>query len=402
MKNKEEKNNKIKIILIILLSILTLLLFLIQRNIKKESENFPSKIEIICEEKNEIYQKLMDGREIIEEKHILSEIEEKDISFEGRNINIIGIDENYSQINNIEILSGEWITEENQIVISEKFAKERNVPFSLGEIIDIFGKKYKIVGIYKNEKYSKAKIENLYVKKGDISENLGSEEKTFYSLEFKPKDENRKKFIKEKFFEDIKMISKEEQEKIKIADFTESKKNISKYYYGFIFLFEIAVLIFLTVYLIKSAKLNIKKYKIGTKRKYGKEFLSENMTIVLLQILKTVFLIFLWVFLLRLIAEFKLSTPSRFLPPTDIFDFKFYSQMENIFKEEYGKTAAGYGKVYINLMGITKKHFMKLVILLIALLSVSINYITEKFKIAEKNFNKLQLERREFYGKAII
>jgi hypothetical protein len=383
MKNRKEKN-KIKITLIIILSVLTLLLFLIQRNIKKESQNFPSKIEIIFEEKNEIYQKLMGGRKIIEEKYILSETEEKDISFEGKNISIIGIDENYSQINNIEIASGKWITGENQILISEKFVKETNDSFSLGETMDIFGKKYKIVGIYENDKYSKSKIENLYVKKEDIPENLGEGEKTFYSLEVKPKDENRKNFVKEKFFEDVKIISTEEQEEIKIADFTESKRNLSKYYYGFIFIFEIIVLILLTVYLIKSIKLNIKKYQFGTKRKYGKELLSGNMTIVLLQILKTLLLIFLWIFLLRLILEFKLSTPSRFLPPTDIFDFKFYSRIENILREEYGKTVAGYGKIYTNLMRVTKKYFIESVILLIALLSVSISYMCGKFKTAER------------------
>lgn len=82
-----------------------------------------------------------------------------------KNISIIGIDENYSQINNIEIASGKWITGENQILISEKFVKETNDSFSLGETMDIFGKKYKIVGIYENDKYSKSKIENLYVKK---------------------------------------------------------------------------------------------------------------------------------------------------------------------------------------------------------------------------------------------
>ncbi|SCL96173.1 ABC transporter permease [Sporanaerobacter sp. PP17-6a] len=383
MKNRKEKN-KIKITLIIILSVLTLLLFLIQRNIKKESQNFPSKIEIIFEEKNEIYQKLMGGRKIIEEKYILSETEEKDISFEGKNISIIGIDENYSQINNIEIASGKWITGENQILISEKFVKETNDSFSLGETMDIFGKKYKIVGIYENDKYSKSKIENLYVKKEDIPENLGEGEKTFYSLEVKPKDENRKNFVKEKFFEDVKIISTEEQEEIKIADFTESKRNLSKYYYGFIFIFEIIVLILLTVYLIKSIKLNIKKYQFGTKRKYGKELLSGNMTIVLLQILKTLLLIFLWIFLLRLILEFKLSTPSRFLPPTDIFDFKFYSRIENILREEYGKTVAGYGKIYANIMRVTKKYFIESVILLIALLSVSISYMCGKFKTAER------------------
>ena len=383
MKNRKEKN-KIKITLIIILSVLTLLLFLIQRNIKKESQNFPSKIEIIFEEKNEIYQKLMGGRKIIEEKYILSETEEKDISFEGKNISIIGIDENYSQINNIEIASGKWITGENQILISEKFVKETNDSFSLGETMDIFGKKYKIVGIYENDKYSKSKIENLYVKKEDIPENLGEGEKTFYSLEVKPKDENRKNFVKEKFFEDVKIISTEEQEEIKIADFTESKRNLSKYYYGFIFIFEIIVLILLTVYLIKSIKLNIKKYQFGTKRKYGKELLSGNMTIVLLQILKTLLLIFLWIFLLRLILEFKLSTPSRFLPPTDIFDFKFYSRIENILREEYGKTVEGYGKIYANIMRVTKKYFIESVILLIALLSVSISYMCGKFKTAER------------------
>lgn|GEM_PF-5140791 len=384
MKNRKEKNDKIKIILIIILSILTLLLFLMQRNIKKELENFPSKIEIIFEEKNEMYQKLIDGRELMEEKYILSETEEKDVLFEGGNISIIGIDENYSQINNIEILCGEWITGENQILISDKFAKERNKSFSLGETIDIFGKNYKIVGIYENEKYSKSKIENLYVEKGDLPENLGNREKVFYSLEFKPRDENRKSFITEKFYEDIKIILEEEQEEIKIADFTESNRNLSKYYYGFIFLFEVVALIFITVYLIKSIKLNIKKYQFGTKRKYGKELLSENLTIVLLQILKTLLLIFLWIFLLRLILEFKLSTPSKFLPPMDIFDFQFYSQIGNVFKEEYGKTAAGYGKVYANLMRVTKKYFVESVILLITLLAVSINYISEKFKMAER------------------
>lgn len=302
MKNIRKGNSKIKIILIILLSVLTLLLFLKQRNIKKESENFPSKIEIIFEEKNEIYQKLIDGRDIIQEKYIMSE----------------------------------------------------------------------------------------------------TEEKTFYSLEFKPKDTSRKNFIKERFLEDIQIISKEEQEKIKIVDFTESKKNLQKYYYGFIFLFEIAVLIFLAVYLIRSVKLNIKRYKIGTKRKYGKEFLLENLTMVLLEILKLVLLIFLWVFLLRLILEFKLSTPSRFLPPEDIFDFQFYSNIGNVFKEEYGKTAGGYGEIYINLMEITKKYFVKSVALLIALLSVSISYIREKFKVEEKDSNKLQIEGGELDGNAVV
>lgn len=108
------------------------------------------------------------------------------------------------------------------------------------------------------------------------------------------------------------------------------------------------------------------------------------MTIVLLQILKTLLLIFLWIFLLRLILEFKLSTPSRFLPPTDIFDFKFYSRIENILREEYGKTVAGYGKIYANIMRVTKKYFIESVILLIALLSVSISYMCGKFKTAER------------------
>ncbi|QAT61250.1 hypothetical protein EQM13_06430 [Acidilutibacter cellobiosedens] len=65
---------------------------------------------------------------------------------------------------------------------SEKFVKETNDSFSLGETMDIFGKKYKIVGIYENDKYSKSKIENLYVKKEDIPENLGEGEKHFTVL----------------------------------------------------------------------------------------------------------------------------------------------------------------------------------------------------------------------------
>lgn len=383
MKNKKEKNNKIKIILIILLSLLSLLLFLIQANIKKEVEKFSLKIEMIFEEKNQTYQKLVSNKDIIQEKYILSEIQEKHIFFKGTDIRIVGIDKNYSEINNIEIVCGGWITEENQIVISEKFANERKEPLSLGETLDSFGKEYKIVGIYKEEKYGKAKIENLYVKRWDISEKLGNKDKIFYSLQFKSKDNSRKHFIKEKFFEDIKITSKE-AEKIKIADFTDSRKNLSKYYYGFIFLFKIAVLILLTVYSIKSIKLNIKKYQIGIKLKYRKEFISENMTMILLEIFKIVLLMFFFTFILREIVEFRLSTPSRFLPPMDIFDFHFYSQIEYVLQNQYEKAAAGYGKIYMSLMQIAKKYFIRSVILLIGLLSVLISYILEVFKTAER------------------
>ena len=195
----------------------------------------------------------------------------KGIYFRGQDINIIGIDENYTQINSIEILDGIWPTEKNQIIISEKFAKERNEPLFIGDTINILEKRYIIVGIYENAKYPKIKTENLYVIKGDIPEDLEEDGKVFYSLEFRAKDTNRKKFIKEQLLEDIKIILDEEQTEIKIIDFTETGKNLSKYYYGFIFLFEISTLIFITDYIIQFVKLNIKDIKKRNKRKYGKE-----------------------------------------------------------------------------------------------------------------------------------
>lgn len=399
MIGKKEGHLKIKMALIVLFLILTFLLFLMQRNVKIESENIPFKIELVFEGKNEIYQKLIGKRELIEEKYVLSEVEEKNIFLKGTKINIIGIDENYSQINDIGIVSGEWITGEDQIVVSESIAKEINETLSIGETVDILGKEFVIVGIYENKKYSKS--ENVYINKWDMPESLRNAGETLYSLQFKPKDENRQNFIKEKLFEDIGLMLNGEAE-IKIIDFTDSRKNLSKYYYGFIFLTEIAVFIFIMVYFIYSFKLYMKRYRVGIRRKYVKELIWENLTAILLETLKMVILIFIWVFLLRSILEFKLSTPSRFLPPTDIFDFKFYSQIRKLFNEEYGKTAAGYGKYYINLLRVAKRYFIKSVILLIGLLSVSLSYMKDKFKAADKNYNKLSMERREAYGKSSI
>src|SRR5690554_1839062 len=219
-------------VLIVLFLILTFLLFLMQRNIKIESEDIPFKIELVFEGKNEIYQKLIGKRELIKEKYALSEVEEKDIFLKGTKINIIGIDENYLQINDIGIVSGEWITGEDQIVVSETIAKEINETLSIGETVDILGKEFIIVGIYENKKYSKS--ENVYINKWDMPESLRNAGETFYILQFKPKDENRQNFIKEKLFEDIGLMLNGEAE-IKIIDFTDSRKNLSKYYYGFIF-----------------------------------------------------------------------------------------------------------------------------------------------------------------------
>ena len=399
MIGKKEGHLKIKMVLIVLFLILTFLLFLMQRNIKIESEDIPFKIELVFEGKNEIYQKLIGKRELIKEKYALSEVEEKDIFLKGTKINIIGIDENYLQINDIGIVSGEWITGEDQIVVSETIAKEINETLSIGETVDILGKEFIIVGIYENKKYSKS--ENVYINKWDMPESLRNAGETFYILQFKPKDENRQNFIKEKLFEDIGLMLNGEAE-IRIIDFTDSRKNLSKYYYGFIFLTEIAVFIFIMVYFIYSFKSYMKRYRVGIRRKYVKELIWENLTAILLETLKMVILIFIWVFLLRSILEFKLSTPSRFLPPTDIFDFEFYSQIRKLINEEYGKTAAGYGKYYIELLRVAKRYFIKSVILLIGLLSVSLSYMKDKFKAADKNYNKLSMERREAYGKSSI
>lgn len=161
MIGKKEGHLKIKMALIVLFLILTFLLFLMQRNVKIESENIPFKIELVFEGKNEIYQKLIGKRELIEEKYALSEVEEKNIFLKGTKINIIGIDENYSQINDIGIVSGEWITGEDQIVVSEAIGKKINETLSIGETVDILGKEFVIVGIYENKKYSKS--ENVYI-----------------------------------------------------------------------------------------------------------------------------------------------------------------------------------------------------------------------------------------------
>lgn len=339
--------NKKKIIIIIVLSILIAGFSAFQWFIQKEFKKYSPAVEMNLKNEDLAYGNLLQQKEYINGEYVVAFTKERPITYEGKEMKITGIDDNYRKFQPLSIIYGnDLLKEQDQVLISDSLSNKLfGTDNSVGKLMNLEGKSYKVVGIYQRSSLKKIiglDQEVLYVPLNEIQEN---DQRADAKILFGNKEGKNEPFFKEKLVEYLsKEIPDLHTEKLALYDYTDCPLIVSQFFYGSIFLAELLLFIFITVILIRKIKAYKNQYSMESQTKYMSEIFSENLTDILLEMIKMILLLFVWIFLLRLIIMFQFDIPGRVLPTEDIFDFKFYAQLHS--KSNLYYSISSYGQIY--------------------------------------------------------
>ncbi len=146
--------NKKRIVLVVGLVIVLLVIFFFQKKLIDDFSLKSERIELFFDMDNEILPFILSEGQYIVERYKYTLYIEKEIVLSEKPLTIVGVDKNYYELEPIEYIYREnTFLNETQIIISDRLAKERygNVN-PIGKNIEIEGKNYEIINIYKTNK----------------------------------------------------------------------------------------------------------------------------------------------------------------------------------------------------------------------------------------------------------
>lgn len=361
--------NRKRIIAMTVLGIIIIGLFIFQWFIQKEFKKYPPLLEMVFSNEGLYYSDLLEQKEYLKEKYMVSFAKESEASYKRDSFNVMGIDENYLNLLPLNTITGnEPDQRKPQALISKQFAEKHFIEGGpMGKSLELFGKSYEVVGIYKIsnlEDISGIDKKIIYVPYKELPENG---ENTLNKILFGEMNGKNVLFFREKLQEYISSkIPDIELNKLNIYDYMDSPSVISQFFYGLIFVGELLLFSFITVTLIKKIKTYKRCYKEELQINYGYEIFSKNLTDILFEMIIMTLLIFLWIFLIRFLISFKFEIPGRVLPADDIFDFKFFFSLYSSFKPS--NAVSCYGQLYKGLLKISGINFTVSAIVLIIFL----------------------------------
>lgn len=224
-----------------------------------------------------------------------------------------------------------------EALISESFARKNldtdAMEEAAGEAINISGRNYTIAGVYKiPDRYGasvkESAIEQVYLFSEPMEEIQGASCKILFS----PCDNASNVFFEEElreyFTENVGYM-----DNIYIDDYTDYSIIISQFQRGMVFISEFLLFIFFSVVFVRRLRLYGAELKNRLKFQYMNEILSENVSSILIELIKLIMLLFICIFLLQHIIDFQFKIPGRLLPIENIFDFEFYRELILSFRE---------------------------------------------------------------------
>lgn len=263
-----------------------------------------------------------------------------------------------------------------KILIDDFSSKEERLEISIPENNKILS------SILSEEKY----ITERYNMEYEYTENEGGNRTCIISI-LKPLD-SEEAFFKEKFIDYLKFrIPEINEEILDIRDYSRSNTVLMEWHRGTKFFMVFLLFILIVIIFIRRIKVINKFIKKELDMHYLREILNLRISEILEESIKLALLIFGGIFILQWVIKFQFNIPGRYLPVSDIFDFKFY------------KGLSSFTKVYTSNYG----HFYDLTLDRVRLITLGffiISIIT--FLLLTRITNNKVLEGRDTYGKASV
>lgn len=242
--------------------------------------------------------------------------------------------ENLDNFSGLNILRGDFFSSDqyengNKVaVISETLAQKLFTTHNIiGNEINMFGSKYKIIGLYQNKNsllslLTSDGIERVYIPfESFSSNNMQTTVNTVFIKDQGLQDEPFKEYKLESILREQIDIN---TDSYKINDFYNSSIYTSQPLSAFIFLVGILNICILIKYLIKYLKFGLSWFKNQLNSKYFLEVLTKwKLSILLYFLLSAMLIVFIgavfW------IVRFKGGIPYEYIPADNIFDLGFYA-----------------------------------------------------------------------------
>lgn len=203
---------------------------------------------------------------------------------------------------------------------------------------------------------------------------------------------NKDEFFKDKFIDYLKIrlndIDALDVDSIETRDYSNSSRVLSEFNKGTKLLIAILGFIVIIIFLVGRIKTIIYNVRTDLGIYYVKEIIRNKTVEILEELIKLVILFFGGIFLLQWIIKLKFNIPRMYLPPNDIFDFKFYSDLSSSFMP----ALSNYGNLYNDTLNKVKLLMMAIAIIGIIIL-VCILIIFKKD--IQKQINKESLSENK-------
>lgn len=370
--------NKKRIITVIVFLIIAIVPVFLQYKIIKGFDQYPPRAEMYFENYS-LYEKLQEEEAYLREKYIVSFVFEESAEYMEHKIKLIYKDENYIKFYPYDI-EGENLNDRDQALISKGFSeKYLNGLNSVGQNIDISGKTYKISGIYTTsalENMSKSDSHAVY-----ISSKPKESKESSYKILFSPKNKTPGIFFKEELKEYVFANIEYSDYGTYINDCTDYMTVVSQFYRGMFFVAAFLLFIFISLMLIGKLKHYGVELRFRLKTQYVNEIFLENVNNILIELIKLIIVLFLWIFLLRWIVSFQFEIPGRFLPVEDIFDFNFYGELYFSSKQHFSSEL--YDNLYKVALRLSRACFISYVIFAVAAFAAALN-LKRSYKVIDE------------------
>jgi hypothetical protein len=199
----------------------------------------------------------------------------------------------------------------------------------------------------------------------------------FFIITIEKSTHNQDEFFKDKFIEYLKFkIPDINEEMLNFNDYTDANKVLLEWCRGLKFFTFSLAFVLVTVLLVLEIKLIISRVKRDLKNYYIEELVKNTITDILEELIKLTVLLFSEIFLLQWLIKFKFNISGRYLPANNIFDFKFYQNLENLSII----ALSCYGNSYHNVLYGVKMLALIALIIVIILFLITITTIVKYFK----------------------
>ena len=321
--------NKKRIIFILGFIVILAIMFFFQKSLMS-----PERVELSFDKDSETLPLILAEEQYISERYKYTLHIEKNTVLNEKPLTVIGIDKNYYELGSIEFIYEEnSFPNENQIIISDRLAKEMDVGVNpIGKNIEIEGKNYEIINTYKTKGSSifiKNRRDIAYIDYEYAKNNLYN----YISIISIQKPVGNEEFFKEKFIDYLKFkIPELNEEVLNIADYSDTNRILIEWHRT-TKLF-IASLLFILIVMVCTRRIKtINRWiKKDLEIYYLREIIHLRITEILEETIKLVLLIFGGIFLLQWIIKFQFNIPGKYLPVDDIFNFKFYQTLADSIK----------------------------------------------------------------------
>ncbi|MDU5080055.1 ABC transporter permease [Tissierella carlieri] len=327
--------NKKEIVLVLGLIVILAFMFFFQKSLIDEFSLIPQRVELSFDKDSEALPFILSEEQYINESYKYVLYIEKDTVLNEKSLTAMGIDKNYYELESMEFIYGENIfLNENQIIISDRLAKERYGGVNpIGKMIEIEGESYEIIDIYKingSNMLIRDKKDIVYIDYEYAKNNLDNYI-SIISIQKPASIEDE--FYKDKFIDYLKFrIPEINKEALNIMDYSDTNRVLMEWHRGTKLFIVSLLFILIAIIFLRRIKMINRCVKKELEIYYLKEIIYLRISEILEEAIKLVLLIFGGIFLLQWVIKFQFNIPGKYLPINDIFDFEFYQTLTDSIK----------------------------------------------------------------------